>query len=99
MLGAAVLDAEHYPQISLRCENLQLDGDRLMTQVEVRIRDQVRSFTVPVSYTVNSNEVLAAGALVLKQSDLGLTPFTALLGALQVQDEMQLQFRLVARVK
>jgi polyisoprenoid-binding protein YceI len=99
MLGAAVLDAEHYPQISLRSENLQLDGDRLMTQVEVRIRDQVRSFTVPVSYTVNSNEVLAEGALVLKQSDLGLTPFTALLGALQVQDEMQLQFRLVARVK
>jgi len=99
MLGAAVLDAEHYPQISLRCENLDIDGDHLLTQVEVRIRDQVRSFSAQVSYTVNSNELLAQGELPLKQTDLGLAPFTALLGALQVQDEMQLQFRIVARVQ
>lgn len=99
MLGAAVLDAEHYPQISLRSQGLDAEGDRLMTQVEVRIRDQVRSFTVPVSYTLTSNELLATGELPLKQTDLGLAPFTALLGALQVQDEMQLQFRIVARVQ
>jgi len=97
MLGAAVLDVEHYPQISLRSENLELQGEHLLAQVEVRIRDQVRSFSVPVSFTVNPSEVLAEGALPLKQSDLGLMPFTALLGALQVQDEMQLQFHLVAR--
>jgi polyisoprenoid-binding protein YceI len=99
MLGAAVLDAEHYPQISLRSEGLDMDGDHLMAQVEVRIRDQVRSFTAAVSYTLNSNELLAQGELPLKQTDLGLAPFTALLGALQVQDEMQLQFRIVARVQ
>jgi polyisoprenoid-binding protein YceI len=98
MLGSAVLDAQQYPQISLRCENLALDGDHLLTRVEVRIRDQVRSFTTAVSYTLNSNELLAQGELPLKQTDLGLAPFTALLGALQVQDEMQLQFRIVARV-
>jgi polyisoprenoid-binding protein YceI len=99
MLGTAVLDAEHYPQISLRSENLEPDGDRLMAQVEVRIRGQVRTFSCAVSYTLKSNELLAEGELPLKQSDLGLTPFTALLGALQVQDEMQLQFRLVARAE
>jgi polyisoprenoid-binding protein YceI len=99
MLGAAVLDAEHYPQISLRSENLDVDGDHLMAQVEVRIRDQVRSFSAKVNYTLNSNELLAQGELPLKQSDLGLAPFTALLGALQVQDQMQLQFHVVARVQ
>jgi polyisoprenoid-binding protein YceI len=99
MLGAAVLDAEHYPQISLRSENFDVNGDYLTTQVEVRLRDQVRTFTLAVSYTLNSNELLAQGELPLKQTDLGLAPFTALLGALQVQDEMQLQFRIVARVK
>jgi polyisoprenoid-binding protein YceI len=99
MLGTAVLDAEHYPQISLRSENLEPDGDRLMAQVEVRIRGQVRTFSCAVSYTLNSNELLAAGELPLRQSDLGLAPFTALLGALQVQDEMQLQFHLVARAE
>jgi polyisoprenoid-binding protein YceI len=99
MLGAAVLDAEHYPQISLRSANLEVNGDRLMTQVEVRIRDQVRTFTAAVSYTLNSNELLLQGELPIKQTDLGLAPFTALLGALQVQDQMQLQFHIVARVQ
>jgi polyisoprenoid-binding protein YceI len=99
MLGAAVLDAEHYPRITLRSENIDVDGNQLTTRVEVRIRDQVRSISVPVSYTVSSNGLLAEGALPLKQTALGLAPFTALLGALAVQDEMQLQFRVVARVQ
>ena len=99
MLGAAVLDAEHYPRITLRSENIDVDGNQLTTRVEVRIRDQLRSISVPVSYTVSSNELLAEGALPLKQTDLGLAPFTALLGALAVQDEMQLHFRVVARVQ
>jgi polyisoprenoid-binding protein YceI len=99
MLGAAVLDAEHFPQISLRSETLDVAGDHLMAQVEVRIRDQVHTFTSAVSYTLGSNELIAQGELPLKQTDLGLAPFTALLGALQVQDEMQLQFRIVARTE
>ena len=73
--------------------------DRLSARVEVRIRDQVRIATVPISYTLTANELLAQGEFRLKQSDIGLQPFTALLGALAVQDEMQLQFRLVARVQ
>jgi hypothetical protein len=48
---------------------------------------------------LNAGELLVVGKLPLKQTDLGLAPFTALLGVLQVQDEMQLQFRIVARVQ
>jgi hypothetical protein len=69
-----------------------------MTRVQIRVRDQVHVFSVPVSYTLGANELLAQGELTLKQTDLGLAPFTALLGALAVQDEMQLQFHIVARV-
>jgi hypothetical protein len=32
----------------------------------------------------------------LRQSDLGLTPFSVMLGALQVQDEMHIKFKIVA---
>ena len=38
-----------------------------------------------------------SGELPLRQSDLGLTLFSAMLGALQVQDEMHVSFRIVAR--
>jgi len=97
MLGPAVLDADHYPRITLRSAALDLDASRLMAHVEVDIRGQVHTVTVPLSYTLKANELLAQGEFALKQSDLGLAPFTALLGALAVQDEMQLQLRIVAR--
>jgi polyisoprenoid-binding protein YceI len=97
MLGPAVLDADHYPQITLRSEALQPQGEQLVARVQIRIRDQLRVVTVPLTYTLSASELLAQGELPLKQSQLGLAPFTALLGALAVQDEMQVQIRIVAR--
>lgn len=99
MLGPAVLDADHYPQISLSSDAIDMDAACLMAHVQIRIRGEMHAVTVPVSYTLNASELLAQGEFPLKQTDLGLAPFTALLGALAVQDEMQLQFRIVARAR
>jgi hypothetical protein len=76
-----------------------LAADPLIAHVQIRSRDQLRAVAVPLSFTLNAGELLVVGKLPLKQTDLGLAPFTALLGVLQVQDEMQLQFRIVARVQ
>jgi len=38
----------------------------------------------------------ASGSFELRQSALGLTPYSLMLGALQVQDAMTVKFRLVA---
>ena len=102
MLGAALLDAEHYPQIELRAVRLEAatrppDGaSAVLAHVEVTVRGQPHLIGVPVSYRRDGGTVIASGETALKQSELGLTPFSALLGALQVQDEMRLSFRIVA---
>ena len=101
MLSEALLDAAHSPQIVLRSERLERPAGgpegNLVAHVQVSVRDQQRSLTAPVHYELNADEVVASGELPLKQTDLGLTPFSALLGALQVQDEMKVRFRIVAR--
>jgi polyisoprenoid-binding protein YceI len=99
MLGPAVLDADHYPQIELRSVSLAPSGEDLMARIEIRIRDQVHVHTLPLTYTLSANELLARAEFPLKQTDIGLQPFTALLGALAVQDDMQLQVRIVARAR
>ena len=48
-------------------------------------------------YERAGDTVVASGELALRQSELGITPYSAMLGALQVQDEMRVKFRLVAR--
>jgi len=52
---------------------------------------------VPVHYEQHGDTIIASGELALRQSELGITPYSAMLGALQVQDEMRVQFRLVGR--
>jgi len=104
MLGAALLDAEHNPEIVLRSLQLEpagsaaRDSATVLAHVQSTVRGQVRSFTAPVRYRLGGNGTLeVSGEFPLRQSELGLTPFSAMLGALQVQDEMRVSFHIVAR--
>ena len=49
-----------------------------------------------VRYERSGEWLIVSGDTVLKQSELGLKPFSAMLGALQVQDEMHISFRIHA---
>jgi hypothetical protein len=113
MLGEALLAAEHNPQIVLRAVRLESAGapapgsgegggeaggeTRVLARVQTTVRGQLRTISVPVRYQYAAGALIVSGEAALKQSELGLTPFSALLGALQVQDEMRVRFRIVAR--
>jgi polyisoprenoid-binding protein YceI len=101
MLGPALLDAEHSPEIVLRALRTERTAEpgSVLAQVQCTVRGQARTIAVPVRYELRGSEVVVSGEMPLKQSDLGLTPFSAMLGALQVQDEMRVSFRIVARAK
>lgn len=43
-----------------------------------------------------AERLAASGTAVLRQSELGLTPLNVMLGALQVQDEITVKFKLIA---
>lgn len=98
MLGAALLDAADYPQITLRTLSVVPAADGMVqVRMQAEVRGQQRLLIVPVRYERSDSTVIASGELTLSQSSLGLTPFSAMLGALQVQDEMHVRFRIVAR--
>ena len=107
MLGAALLDGEHHHEIVLRTLRLEpaaaaagdagAAGGMVLARVQTTVRGEVRAITVPVSYRLTDGTVTASGEARLRQSELGLTPFSAMLGALQVQDEMRISFRVCAR--
>jgi len=69
----------------------------VLAHVQSSVCGQLRSFAVPVRYRLEGKGTLEiSGEFPLRQSELGLTPFSALLGALQVQDEMRVNFHIVA---
>ncbi|HEX4675581.1 MAG TPA: YceI family protein, partial [Steroidobacteraceae bacterium] len=101
MLSGALLDGERYPEIVLRSERLEQapdgSGAQWTAHVQVTVRDRTSSVVVPVHYEQHDDQIVLSGEFPLKQTDLGLTPFSALLGALQVVNEMKIRFRIVAR--
>jgi polyisoprenoid-binding protein YceI len=99
MLSEAMLDGAQFPEVVLRSGRMESGSEGLLAQVSVTIRGQTRTVTVPVQYQVQENEVRAQGQVALSQTDLGLTPFSLLGGALRVEDEMTVKFSVVARAE
>lgn len=107
MLSEALLDAGQHPAIVLRAlgfesrpppaDSAAAGANTVLARVETTVRGQVRNVTVPVSYQLDGNMLRVSAEFALRQSDLGLMPFTALLGALAVQDEMRVRISIVAR--
>lgn len=99
MLGEALLDAAGHPDIVLRSIGLEPAGapGAVRIRAEVLLRG-VRSVVVTAArYELGADRLSVSGELAVRQTELGLTPFSALLGALQVQDALQLRFTIVAR--
>jgi hypothetical protein len=96
MLGPAVLDAAAHPSIELRSVSIRASGGAFEATVEVSVAGHESKLIVPFGLETSGGRLRASGALRLRQSALGLTPFSVMLGALKVQDELELKFRLVA---
>jgi len=86
-----VLDAERYPLVSLHGERA---GDAIV--LTIHLHGMSRSLTVPTRIEREAHGLTASGSFALLQTDFGITPMSVLGGAIQVEDRMELQFRLVA---
>ena len=101
MRGAAVLDAEEFPVITVKsvaaagAQNGSGAG-ALRATVAIGVAGHVSKVDVPFTLHVDSRRLSATGSLELRQSALGLTPFRLMLGALQVEDVMTVKFQIVA---
>ena len=97
MLSAALLDGERFPDIRLRATDVLAKGEDYDVGVEVTIKGQVHSVRVPMRIEQSGGTLTARGEFTLRQSELGLTPFTVMMGALAVLDEMRVRVEVVAR--
>jgi polyisoprenoid-binding protein YceI len=97
MLGPALLDAERFPDVRLSATAVEGASLEALTVTALfDVKDQQHEVKIPVAVQVEGGRLTASGEFKVKQTDLGLTPFSALMGAVQVQDELTVRFKLVA---
>jgi hypothetical protein len=97
MLSGALLDAERFPVMTLTSVGItQAPDGKLAATLTIGVAGHESTLAVPFTLESSAERIAAAGSVVLRQSELGLTPFSAMLGALQVQDAITVRFKLVA---
>jgi polyisoprenoid-binding protein YceI len=99
MLSAALLDADKFPMITVNSVAVAAAQDRSgasTATVAISVAGHESTIDVPFTLHLDSRRVSATGSLELRQSVLGLTPYSLMLGALQVQDAITIKFDIVA---
>lgn len=101
MLGAAVLDAAEFPSITVKSLRVSAAQDAanpgaMTAAVTVGVAGHESTIDVPFTLQSEPGRLSATGRVELRQTDLGLTPYSLMLGALQVQDAMTVKFKIVA---
>jgi hypothetical protein len=96
MLGPAVLDVTSHPAINVRSVGVADNGGGLEATVAIEVAGRKSQITVPFALDRSSGRLSATGTLTIRQTALGLTPFSIFLGALRVEDAIGLRFRVVA---
>lgn len=89
-----VLEADRFPLVVLQAELLPNRGDTL--KLTVTLHGVARWYEVPTRIERSKTSLTATGELRMLQTDFGIKPMSVMAGALTVQDQMELAFRIVA---
>lgn len=96
MLRPEVLDSERYPEVKLRSANIAGTLEAPQVTVHITIKDASRDVQVPVKLAIEGAKLSASGEFDILQTEFGIKPFSVALGALEVQDKLHIQFKIVA---
>ena len=96
MLGADQLDVAQHPEIRFTASVLERDGEGFRLAGELALHGRTKRVALPLAIERDGDAFTARGRVRVKQSDFGITPYSAFLGAVRVQDEVEIAFTLVA---
>jgi hypothetical protein len=89
-----VLEAESFPFALIRITRAKTDLTTL--HVSIALHGSMRTFEVPAQIESMAGGLKITGQMTFNQTDFGMTPFSILAGALQVQDRLNLSFSIFA---
>jgi polyisoprenoid-binding protein YceI len=98
MLGAAVLNAAEFPEITVSSVTFTGTPDALSAELTIGVAGHEAKLTAPCTLQGDAHRMTAAGSMELRQTAIGLAPYSLLHGALQVEDAMTVKFSIVVPI-
>ncbi len=97
MLTDRVLDGDRFPTIRVSGTGPLGTTGAQTFKLRIELLGRTVELTVPTKVTVTDDRVEASGEFDLNHAELGMQPFTALMGALSVGEKMSFSYHVVAR--
>jgi hypothetical protein len=90
------LAAEEHPYAIIGVRGVDTDATGSWLRATLTVNGTEQALRIPARIAVAPSEVDVSGQLDVKQTSFGITPYSILAGALQVQDEVAIRFRIRA---
>jgi polyisoprenoid-binding protein YceI len=90
------LAAEEHPYAIIGVRGVDNDATGSWLKATLTVNGTERAVRIPARIATTPAEVEVSGRLALQQTGFGITPYSILAGALQVQDEVAIRFRIHA---
>ena len=96
MQSDRVLDATNWPVIRIRGFLADCVGAACTAQIAIDLGGTLSRHTIPLQLEKHDDRLLVKARFNILQSELGLEPFSVMMGALSVADELRFSLDLVA---
>ncbi len=97
--GPEVLDAQRYREIGFHAGSASAEGEdgglRGVLHGALSLHGTTRPLDVPFHARAEAPGYRVSGSVRFRQTDFGMTPFSAAAGTIRVDDEIQVEFELV----
>jgi hypothetical protein len=98
MLSASQLNAAQFPTLAVKSVAIDNPQGAPTATLTVTVAGHDSTISAPFSLQGESGHLTATGSFELRQSAVGISPYSLLGGALQVQDAMQVKIKIVASI-
>jgi polyisoprenoid-binding protein YceI len=96
MLSPKQMDVEEYPTMKFRSTNVEeYAGGRYQITGDLTIRGETRQIVFSISADDENGNLHGSAAIDFRQSDFGITPYSALFGAVRNRDDAVLHAKIV----
>lgn len=102
-MHSEVLESAKHPKITFKSVSVsdlkQTGGENYTFTLngDLTLHGVTKSVAVPVSLTINQQQLRAVGKYTLKQTDYGIKPYSAAGGTIKVKNEVVINFNIVAK--
>jgi hypothetical protein len=97
MLSERVLQGMQFPAIRITGIGPLGTGEQQTLQLKIELLGRSIDLTVPTNVAIDERQIEASGEFELNHADLGMQPFTVMMGALAVGEKLSFAYRVTAK--